>query len=101
MKPHIGRCTSVGGAGMAMQLKLRGERRAKGRVTWTKAKELFGDFLIVFLGVWLLAHLVLFWLHGWIFVGENSTLVLTLETILALGILALGIDRLLTHLKGR
>lgn len=84
-----------------MRLKLRRGRRADERLTWTRAKELFGDFLIVFLGVWLLAHLVLFWLHGWIFIGENSKLVLTLETILAVGILALGIDRFLTHLRGR
>jgi hypothetical protein len=92
---------ALGAWGLAMQLKWRRERRAEERLTWTRAKELFGDFLIVFLGVWLLAHLVLFWLHGWIFVGENSKLVLTLETILALGIVVLGIDRILTHLKGR
>jgi uncharacterized membrane protein SirB2 len=81
-------------------IRLKIERRPEaGKFNWDKAKEHLADGLVILFGMWLLFHLVLFWIGGWIIIGEPSKPILTVETAIALGIIALGIDRWRSHSK--
>lgn len=57
-------------------------------------REIIGDLLIIALGIILILHFILFWFYGWILVGEPSKIILGVETAMAIGVLALGIERL-------
>lgn len=76
-------------------IRLKIERRTgpESRLSWSEIKEISADILLVIFGVWVLGHLVLFWIGGWLVIGEPSKPILVVETIMALGIIALGIDR--------
>jgi uncharacterized membrane protein SirB2 len=81
-------------------IKLKIERKPEAsKFNWGKAKEYLADGLVIFFGVWLLFHLVLFRIGGWIIIGEPSKPILAVETAIALGIIALGIDRWRSHSK--
>ena len=56
-------------------------------------REIIGDALIIALGLILIVHFGLFWYYGWIRIGEPSRIILGIETVMALAILYLGIDR--------
>ena len=62
-------------------------------------REIIGDLLIIALGIILIVHFILFWFYGWIFVGETNKIILGVETAMAVGVLALGIERLRDDLK--
>ncbi len=68
-----------------------------GECRWTRVKEVLGDILLLVLGSWLLFHFVMFWLYGWVFVGESSKPWLAVETTMALLVIVLGFDRLIEH----
>ena len=38
---------------------------------WGRTKDVVGDILLMVFGGWLLFHFVMFWLYGWVFVGES------------------------------
>lgn len=84
-------------------IRLRLERRPEStsKFGWAEVKETLADFLLIFFGIWLLGHLVLFWIGGWIVLGEPSKPWLALETVMALGIIALGIDRWRSHSRAK
>ncbi len=84
-------------------IRIRIERipQSTGKMEWGKLKESIADGLLIFFGLWFLGHLVLFWLGGWIVIGEPSKPILALETAGALGIIALGIDRWRSHSKAK
>jgi len=46
------------------------------------------------MGVILLLHIGLLWVHGQVLIMENNRVVLGVETALGLGILLLGLERL-------
>lgn len=83
-------------------IRIKIERRPEStKLGWEKVKEAIGDGLLISLGLWVLGHLVLFWIGGWIVIGEPSKPILALETAGALGIIALGIDRWRSHSKAK
>ena len=80
-------------------IKLKVERRtgSESKLSWSEVKEIIADVLLVIFGVWVLGHLIMFWIGGWIVIGEPSKPMLVLETIMALGIIILCIDRWRAH----
>lgn len=84
-------------------IRLRIERRTgpESKWSWSEIKEMVADVLLVIFGVWVLGHLIMFWIGGWLVIGEPSKPILAVETIMALGIIALGIDRWRAHRRAR
>jgi len=62
-------------------------------------REIIGDGLIIALSIILIVHFSLFWMYGWIRVGEPNRIILGVETAMAMAILALGIERFLNDLR--
>ncbi len=56
-------------------------------------KEIIGDILLIAFGIILLIHFILFWTVGWIHIGESNSAILAVETIMAVVIIAFGIER--------
>ena len=84
-------------------IRIRIERKTgpESRLSWSEIKEIFADVLLVIFGVWVLGHLILFLIGGWLVIGEPSKPILVVETMMALGIIALGIDRWRAHRRAR
>ena len=57
-------------------------------------RELIADTIVIAAGIILLIHFALFWVYGGLWVYESNRPLLALETAMAVGIIALGIDRL-------
>lgn len=48
-------------------IRLKIERRKDApRLTWLEIKEILADVLLVIFGIWVLGHLIMFWIGGWI-----------------------------------
>ncbi len=62
-------------------------------------KEIIGDILLIAMGIILLIHFVLFWTVGWIHIGESNSAILAVETLMAVGIIILGIDRYINDVR--
>lgn len=58
-------------------------------------KNAIASCLVIALGIILVAHFVLFWIYGGVFIYESNKIVLSVETVLSIGIFAFGIERLL------
>ena len=84
-------------------IRIRIERKTgpESKLSWPEVKEIVADVLLVIFGVWVLGHLIMFWIGGWIIIGEPSKPILVVETLMALGIIVLGIDRWRAHRRDR
>ena len=84
-------------------IRLRIERRTgpESKLSWSEVKEIMADLLLVIFGLWLLGHFIMFWIGGWLVIGEPSKPILVVETIMALGIIVLGIDRWRAHRRAK
>ena len=70
------------------------------RTGWAEVKEILADFLLVFFGTWLFGRAMLDWLNGMTGFAQLTILMVSwmvLETGMAIGIIALGVDRWRTH----
>ena len=52
--------------------------------------------LVVALGLILIIHFTLFWIYGGVFIYEHNKIILTLETIMSIGIIGFGIERIIS-----
>lgn len=78
------------------------ERKSEpARWGWETLKESLSHHLLLVFGILFLGHLIAFWFTDWIVVGEPSKLWLILEILVALGVIALGVERLRKHSKSR
>ena len=59
-------------------------------------KEIMAYCLVVALGLILIIHFTLFWIYGGVFIYEHNKVILTLETIMSIGIICFGIERLIS-----
>jgi hypothetical protein len=59
-------------------------------------KEIMAYCLVLALGLILIIHFALFWLYGGVFIYEHNKVILTLETLMSVGIIGFGIERLLS-----
>ena len=84
-----------------IMIKIERRTGPESKWSWSEIKEVVADVLLVIFGVWVLGHLVLFWIGGWLVIGEPSKPILVVETLMALGIIALGIDRWRVHRRAR
>ena len=84
-----------------IRIKIERRPESTSKMEWAKVKEAIGDGLLILGGLWFLGHLVLFWIGGWIVIGEPSKPILMLETAGALGVIGLGIDRWRSHSKAK
>jgi len=57
-------------------------------------KEIMAYCLVVALGLILIIHFTLFWIYGGVFIYEHNKVILTLETLMSIGIIGFGIERL-------
>ena len=58
--------------------------------------------LVIAFGLIMVIHLGLFWAYGGLFVHEDNTIALLLETLMSITIVAFGIERLVsTTVEGR
>lgn len=64
---------------------------------WDLLKQLWADVLLVFSGLFYMAHFMLFLLVGEITVGENNKVILGLEIAACLLIITLGVERFKKH----
>ena len=64
-------------------------------------REIIGDTLTIALGLILLFHFGMFWTKTWIRIGEPNEIMLTVETVMALAILGLGIERYIDDFRRR
>lgn len=60
---------------------------------WEGLKEVWGDMLVIALGIILEIHFVLFKVKGWVLIGEDNPWILNLEIALAAGIILFGVER--------
>ena len=60
---------------------------------WQVLKEIWGNALVIALGVILELHFVLFKVKGWILIGEDNPWMLHIEIALAAVIILFGIER--------
>jgi hypothetical protein len=60
-------------------------------------RDIVASLLLIAFGCILLLHFVLIWIYGTVRVYENSTIILAVETILALGIMVFGVERFFHH----
>ena len=61
---------------------------------WEWFKELAGDALLAFFSLFLLAHFVMFWLEGYVRIGEPNLVLRAVETGMLVALSVLGIERL-------
>ena len=59
-------------------------------------KEIMAYCLVLALGLILIIHFTLFWLYGGVFIYEHNKIILTLETLMSVGIIGFGIERLIS-----
>lgn len=59
-------------------------------------KEIMAYCLVVALGLILIIHFTLFWIYGGVFIYEHNKIILALETIMSIGIIGFGIERLIS-----
>ena len=52
--------------------------------------------LVVALGLILIIHFTLFWIYGGVFIYEHNKIILTLETLMSIGIIGFGFERLIS-----
>lgn len=52
--------------------------------------------LVLALGLILIIHFTLFWLYGGVFIYEHNKIILALETLMSIGIIGFGIERLIS-----
>jgi hypothetical protein len=64
-------------------------------------KEIMAYCLVVALGLILIIHFVLFWMYGGVFIYEHNKIILALETIMSIGIIGFGIERLISTSLGK
>ena len=62
---------------------------------WNNLKELSGNLLLIFLGLFYLAHFIAFLIIGTVTVGESNRIILGIEIAIFVGIPALGVERLI------
>ncbi len=80
----------------------RGQRpESTDKSGWAVVREILGDFLIVFFGTWLLGRAVLSWIDSSTMVGGSTVLWPVLQTVMSLGIIALGIDSWRRHSQAK
>jgi hypothetical protein len=59
-------------------------------------KEVISSCLVVALGLILIIHFTLFWIYGGVFIYEHNKIILALETLMSIGIIGFGIERLIS-----
>ena len=59
-------------------------------------KEIMAYCLVVALGLILIIHFALFWIYGGVFIYEHNKIILALETLMSIGIIGFGIERLIS-----
>jgi len=59
-------------------------------------KEIIAYSLVVALGLILIIHFTLFWIYGGVFIYEHNKIILALETLMSIGIIGFGFERLLS-----
>ena len=62
-------------------------------------KEVWGDCLLIALGLFYLGHFIAFLFIGTIEVGESNKVILWLEIALCVGVATLGVERLIKDIK--
>jgi hypothetical protein len=61
-------------------------------------KEIIAYCLVVALGLILIIHFTLFWIYGGVFIYESNKIILALETLMSIGIIGFGFERLISTL---
>jgi len=59
-------------------------------------KEVIASSLVIALGVILIIHFTLFWIYGGVFIYESNKIILALETLMSIGIIGFGFERLIS-----
>ena len=59
-------------------------------------KEIMAYCLVVALGLILIIHFALFWVYGGVFIYESNKIILALETLMSIGIIGFGFERLIS-----
>jgi hypothetical protein len=59
-------------------------------------KEIIAYCLVVALGLILIIHFTLFWIYGGVFIYESNKIILALETVMSVGIIGFGFERLIS-----
>ncbi len=59
-------------------------------------KEIIAYCLVVALGLILIIHFTLFWIYGGVFIYEHNKIILALETVMSVGIIGFGFERLIS-----
>jgi multisubunit Na+/H+ antiporter MnhC subunit len=59
-------------------------------------KEVISSSLVIALGLILIIHFTLFWIYGGVFIYESNKIILALETIMSIGIIGFGFERLIS-----
>ncbi len=59
-------------------------------------REIMAYCLVLALGLILIVNFTLFWMYGGVFIYEHNKIILTLETIMSIGIIGFGIERLIS-----
>jgi hypothetical protein len=59
-------------------------------------REIMAYCLVVALGLILIIHFTLFWMYGGVFIYEHNKIILALETLMSIGIIGFGIERLIS-----
>ena len=62
-------------------------------------KNVLASVLVIALGVILIIHFTLFWIHGGVFIHESNKAILSVETVMSVAILGFGVERLLNYTK--
>lgn len=59
-------------------------------------KEIIAYCLVIALGLILIIHFTLFWVYGGVFIYESNKIILALETLMSIGIIGFGFERLIS-----
>lgn len=59
-------------------------------------KEVIASSLVIALGLILIIHFTLFWIYGGVFIYESNKIILALETLMSIGIIGFGFERLIS-----
>ncbi|MBM3157440.1 MAG: hypothetical protein FJ004_09175 [Chloroflexi bacterium] len=59
-------------------------------------KEVIASSLVIALGLILIIHFALFWIYGGVFIYESNKIILALETLMSIGIIGFGFERLIS-----
>jgi hypothetical protein len=66
---------------------------------WDSFKELLADTFLIFCGGWIAFHLIIIALYGSVSITERFPWILYPEIIIILGLISLGIERLVDDIK--